>query len=272
MKSLLFFLSMLTCGVHPDKEENYTASTPAGYAVRDFLGISHADSIDFIRWKLKIKDRKEFELSCSYGISMPNTNGFINEKKVMLKGTVLQGNEVLSLNDNDRSLSMQVLNTSILHLLNKDGSMMAGNGGWSYTLNSVQQMPATEANLKQTGISFKDSIIFEGRTPCRGIEELMVGKTRPDCYKKKWLVYLYKTNPAASSGTYKIRSTVGSYAGQWKLKDDGNGKVIYSLNLNNGNTLHLLHVDKNIVYILDGKERLMVGDHDFSYSLNRRIR
>ena len=270
MKPLFLFLFLLTGG-HVDKEMNYTASTPADSAVRDFLMISQADSIDFIRWKLKIADLKEFTLSCSYGIGKPNTNGFIDEKKVQLKGTVNLSSGIMTLNHHGKSLSLLVLNDNIIHLLNNDGSMMTGNGGWSYTLNSIKQVPTSEINLKPKNTGFKDSIVFEGRTPCRGIEELMEGKARPECYKKKWLVYLYKTSPSASSGTYKIGS-MEIRKGNWKLKGDGKGKIIYSLDLNNGNTLDLLHTDENIVYLMDGKGGIMVGDHDFSYSLNRRKR
>jgi hypothetical protein len=272
MKSVLLFLCILTSGNIFGKEMSYTASTPASYTVRDFLGIDQADSIDFIRWKLTIIDSKEFDLSCSYGICKPNTNGFMAEKKVTLKGSVNFNDHVLTLNHNGKSLSMQVLNRNIMHLLNKDGSMMVGNGGWSYTLNSLNQVPTSEIKLIVKNTNFTDSIVFEGRTPCRGIEELMIGQTRPECYKKKWLVSLYKSTPAANFGTYKIGSTVASKTGKWNLKKDDAGKIIYSLDLNNGNTLDLLHVDENIIYIMDEKAGLMVGDHDFSYSLNRRRR
>lgn len=271
MWSLLLFLSLITCGSSVDKEVNYTASTPAGPEVRNFLGIKQADSVDFIRWYLKIIDRKAFNLSCSYGISKPNTNGFIDEKKVILKGTVNFKDGILNLNTSNKMLSLRVLNDNIIHLLNPDGSLMAGNGGWSYTLNSVTEVKASDVSLKQTDISFKDSIVFEGRTPCKGIEEMMMGTSSPECYKKKWLVYLYKNGPDATSGTYKIGSTVGPYRGKWKLKETA-GKKIYHLDLDSGRSLSLLPVDKNIVYLMDTKGELMVGDHDFSYSLNRRIR
>jgi hypothetical protein len=272
MKSLLVFLCMLIAGHKFNKEVNYTASTPAGRTVRDFLGISQADSIDFIRWYLKIADQKEFDLSCSYGIGKPNTNGFIDEKKVSLKGTANFNNGILTLNHLHKLLSMQVLNHNIMHLLNKDGSMMVGNGGWSYTLNAINPLPASEIKLATKNTGFTDSIIFEGRTPCRGMEELMIGKTRPECYKKKWLLSLYKSGSNATSGRYKIGSAAEPKTGNWKLKKNDDGKIIYSLDLNNGNTLDLLHADKNILYIMDVKGGLMVGDHDFSYSLNRRIK
>src|SRR5215207_1915224 len=97
MKVLLLFLYILFPDRTIDKEINYTASTPAGSEVRNFLGINQADSIDFIRWKLKISDHKNFNLSCSYGISKPNTNGFIDEKKLQVEGTVNLKNGVLTL-------------------------------------------------------------------------------------------------------------------------------------------------------------------------------
>ena len=96
----------------------------------------------------------------------------------------------------------------------------------------------------------------------------MIGKTRPECYKKKWKITMYKDKPDANSGTYKIGS-LESRDGKWKLKNDKANNIIYSLDLNNGNTIDLLQTDQNIVYIMDPKGGLMVGDHDFSYSLNR---
>ena len=271
MKLLLVFLCILVTGTTVNKETNYTASTPAGQGVREFFGISQSDSIDFIRWHLKIIDRKEFNLSCSYGIAKPNTNGFINEKKVTLKGTASFNEGVLVLNQSGKKLSMQVLNDNIMHLLNKGGGMMVGNGGWSYTLNAMNKLPAPATKLTTKNFEFKDSVVFEGRTPCRGVEELFIGRVRPECYKKKWLVTLYRSYGGATTGTYKI-GTVESKKGKWKLKKSGEGKIIYSLDLNNGNTLDLLHVDANIVYMMDVKGEILVGDHDFSYSLNRRMR
>jgi hypothetical protein len=269
MKPVLFLFCMLI-GAASSKEMKYTASTPAGQTVRDFLGINRSDSIDFIRWYITITDGKQFNLSCTYGISKPNTNGFIKEKKIALKGKVNFSDQILTLSCSGKNLSMLVLNDNILHLLNKDGSMMVGNGGWSYTLNAMAKLPASEVYLKQRPSGFKDSIVFEGRTPCKGVEEMMTGVSRQDCYKKKWLVYLYKNSPSATSGSYKIGSN-GAYTGKWHLKD-GSDKSIFQLQLNNGRSLSLLQVDNNIVYLMDTKGELMVGDHDFSYSLNKRTR
>lgn len=269
MNAVLIFLCLHLVCVGFDKETRYTASTPAGRTVREFLGINRSDSIDFIRWHVAITDSKKFDLSCSYGLSKPNTNGFVDEKKITLKGTVNFKNGILTLRLPGKNLSLIVLDDNILHLLDKDSTMMVGNGGWSYTLNAMTKVPVSKLYLKQQPPAFKDSMVFEGRTPCKGIEEMMTGISRPDCYKKKWLVYLYKRNPSATTGSYRIGSTAGSYRGIWNL-EKANGKTIYHLQLNNGHSLALLQVDKNIIYLLDTKGELMVGDHDFSYSLNRK--
>ena len=82
MKVITTFLSIiLLASCASSKETNYTASTPADPLVRIFLGISQTDSIDFIRWKLTLSEKK-YSLECSYGISKPNTNGFYDEKKL----------------------------------------------------------------------------------------------------------------------------------------------------------------------------------------------
>src|SRR5215210_1613895 len=87
MKTISPFLSILilvSCA--SGKEVNYTGSTPAAEVIRSFLGIPLADSIDFIRWKLMIRDNS-YELQCNYGIGKPNTNGFYNGgEKIGLTG------------------------------------------------------------------------------------------------------------------------------------------------------------------------------------------
>lgn len=270
MIHILLLLALVSGGAMPADELHYTASTPANNEVRDFLGINRNDSIDFIRWKLDVVDMKAFELICTYGISKPNTNGFINEQKVEWKGIAAYDNGILTLSRQGKNLSLLLLNQNIGHLLDVTGNMMVGNGSWSYTLNALHPLVVTEYNFKAAKLTFTDSVVFDGRTPCRGMEELTDNITRAECYKKKWRVTLYKDKPGAVSGTYKI-GTVAARTGTWKLKENSTGRPVYSLDLNNGNTLELLQVDKNILYIMDKKGGIMVGDHDFSYSLNRKM-
>jgi hypothetical protein len=253
----------------PKADISFTASTPAGKTVRTFLGIDTRDSIEFIRWRLKIVENSAFELSCSYGMTKPNTNGFAVENKLAMTGTVHMHNGILTLNHNNQKLDLLMLDENILHLLYADGQLMVGNGGWSYTLNSMTPHPLSGISLTPKAINFADSIVLDGRTPCTGMEELMENNTRQECYKKKWRITLYKTGTDTRGGTYKI-GTVNARTGKWFTKTHESGRPVYSLDLNNGNTLDLYCADENIVYLMDAKKGLMVGDHDFSYSLNRK--
>ena len=86
MKALLTIMFILVAACIQAKEIKYTGSTPAGPEVRRFLGIPLADSVDFIRWVLVI-DNNQYVLDCNYGISKPNTPGFINDgKRIKLTG------------------------------------------------------------------------------------------------------------------------------------------------------------------------------------------
>lgn len=251
-----------------EREMNYTASTPANKTVRQFLGIDQKDSVDFIRWYLKISDENQFELNCSYGIGKPNTNGFIDEKKVQLKGSVKREGTTLNLHANGRSLAFHVLNDNLLHILNEDKTMMQGNGGWSYTLNSMTQIATTKVNQVVKTIAFNDSIVLIGRTPCKHVARMINKERNANCYKLKWKVILYRDNPSVSFGTFNMGAR-GQIKGKWKTTDINN-KTVYQLALDNGNTLELLPVDKNVVYLLDADGSVLVGDHDFSFSLSRR--
>src|SRR5688572_19833946 len=263
MKSLIFLLFLFLNSCVSGKEINYTASTPAGNHVRNFLGISQVDSVDFIRWNLEIINLNEFNLSCSYGIGKPNTNGFIDKKEVSLKGKAHLENHILSLIANGKTLSFRMLNHNILHILNKDQTLMKGNDGWSYTLNAIDKIQTKEVNMPPVKTNFKDSIVFSGRTPCKTIGDILYDNKSPNCYKIKWIVALHKGNPDASSGMYKIGRNGNT--GTWKLQSNGH-HVVYRLELKNGKHFDLVQVDENIAYILDQNDEILVGDLDFSYS------
>ena len=90
MKSVfLVFLVILLASCANGKEKIYIGSTPAtNIDVRSFLGIPFADSIDFIKWKVTLTDNR-YSLQCQFGISKPNTDGFINDGiKIQLKGAL----------------------------------------------------------------------------------------------------------------------------------------------------------------------------------------
>jgi len=142
--TLLSITLLVSCA--NSKETNYTASTPAAPLIRTLLGISLTDSIDFIRWKLSLTDQK-FSLECSYGVSKPNTNGFYDEKKVLINGIAKRENNNYILENVNHILKLAEINANLLYILNKDNTLLIGGGGWSYALNNTAPTATNQINL-----------------------------------------------------------------------------------------------------------------------------
>lgn len=265
---LITFVLFTSCA--SSKETTYTASTPASQLVRRFLGISLADSIDFIRWKLSMNDFK-YMLECNYGIGKPNTNGFHDGgKKVSFSGTVKRDKNIYALQNGKQTLKFAALNNNLLHILNDDNTLMIGGGGWSYAINNTNPSLNDQLMLVAKKTTIEDSIAFQGRTPC-GVPGVPKSE---QCYKLKWYLVLYG-NPAKNEPlTYRVLGTgyrlEGGKKGKWLINTDKNGKIIYDLLDENGRSLfHLLKLDEGVLIFTDEKGNLLVGDHDFSYTLNR---
>jgi hypothetical protein len=269
-----FFSIALFISCANSKETNYTASTPAGSVVRTFLGISLADSIDFIRWKLSLTDLR-YTVECTYGIGKPNTNGFYDPKTVKLSATVKRDNatNTYTLQNGNTTLKLAELNANLLHVLNNDNSLAIGNGGWSYALNNITPATNGKSLLSSKQIVIKDSMAFEGRTPC-GVPGIV--EKGNQCYKLKWLFIFYGNSAKNEPATYKLLGTPyrveGGRRGNWKIITGKDGRIIYQLfDENSKPFIHLLKLDEGVLIFTDEKENLLVGDLDFSYTLNRRF-
>lgn len=255
------------------KESIYTASTPAGHVVRSFLQIPLSDSVDFIRWRLVLSEGR-YNLYCNYGIGKPNTNGFINGgDKIELYGIVKKEENIYQLQNGAIILKLYQLNPDLLHLLDENNNLLVGNGGWSYTLNNVKPVVAGLVNKKQYPAALKDSMAFEGRTPCK-IPGIVPAGT--SCYKLKWYVVLYASAEKNKPGTYRIKGTpfrrLESKSGNWEIITRADGITVYQLKDDkNHGFLSLVKPDENILLFIDTNGKLLVGDENFSYTLNRRF-
>jgi hypothetical protein len=274
MKSLFCFLfAVHVCCFADCKEVTYIGSTPAGVHVKDFLRISLTDSVDFIRWKLAVNDRN-FTLQCDYGICKPNTNGFIDKKEVNLSGTVKKEGNYYYLPNRENALILLELNPNLLHILNADKRLLVGNSGWSYVLNNTSPQATGQFNLVSKPAVLKDSVEFVGRTPCQPLADMLQLGKGPECYKKKWFIVFY-VDPAngqpttfLTEGIPRFRNTMKE--GKWKIVQGKEGKVIYQLQYPGKSTfIYLLVANENVLYFTDADGRLLVGDEDFSYALNR---
>jgi hypothetical protein len=274
MKKLLVLLCALLIATCSNAEEiTYTGSTPANAVVKDFLGIPQNDSVDFIRWRLIISG-DHFRLHCNYGISKPNTSGFMNDgNNIVIDDSLQKELKYYRLFNAGKKLNLAALNTDLLHILNSDNTFLIGNEGWSYTLNNVHPAGSNETNFAQSNASINDSTVFVGRTPC-GVP----GIVEPGalCYKLKWKLVLYGDAKRNMPTTYKVFGTPwrkeGGRKGNWQIISTNRGRIVYQLNDETSKGfIYLLTVDENILLFTDATGKILTGDKDFSFTLNKLL-
>lgn len=271
MKAILIFVSIVLFSLSDTpKDQSYTGSTPAAFVVRSFLGISQTESIDFIRWDLTLLS-ESYQLTCDYGVAKPNTNGFMNGgKHVELSGLLRREKNQYRLINSGKTLALAKVNNNLLYLMDSENHLIVGTEGWSYALNNLDPMPSDQTAWIGRPLAIKDSISFVGRTPCRvaGFDG------RKECYKLKWAIVLYKSGQNAM-GKYKLWGSPwykeGGRRGAWKIIEEKDHRIFYLLNDDKGNEFaRLLALDENVLAFTDAKGNLLVGNLDFSYTLNRR--
>ena len=269
MKTFFAFVMFLFSSCVNGKDITYAGSTPVNNTIRNFFGIPLADSIDFMRWQI-IFHVNEYTLTCNYGIGKPNTNGFINGgKRIELNGQLNKTKHQYVLKYNDKALRLVALNDNLVHLLDETGALLVGNGGWSYTLSSEHPSASDVVNIETKQTALKDSMVFQGRTPCLRFEKT---KINTDCYKLKWWIVLYANSKTNRPAGYYMNGTVLDHkgkTGQWFITT-AKGRVIYQLNADNGDAIYLLKLDDNILVFADKTGNLLTGNEDFSFTLNRK--
>lgn len=271
--AVLLLLFIASCTHGSGKEKTYTGSTPADGVVRKFLGIPLTDSVDFIRWELFIRE-KHYHLHYNYGIGKANTNGFESGGiKMELSGEWKKKDGYYHLQNANESLLIAELNDNLLHLADSANHLLVGNGGWSYTLNNITPAGTDQLNLIASPAVLKDSMVFDGRSPCK-VPGIVPKGT--DCYKLKWRIILYADAVKNTPTTYKVLGTPwrekGARTGNWVITKDKNKHTIYRLNDDKGNGfLYLLKADDHILLFTDASGKLLTGNEDFSYTLNRKL-
>ena len=117
---------------------------------------------------------------------------------------------------------------------------------------------------------------FVGRSPCREIAN-EIGASVPDqCFKIKWDITLFHDEVTGAPTTYRIDATLyrqSPRVGKWKIVSGTAHHpkaIIYELEAASGHgAIRLFKADDNIMFFVGQDGRLMVGNADFSYTLNR---
>lgn len=268
-------------------------STPGDSLIKAQLGINAQDTIDFIRWKLdltKVADSGTFSLVINYGEGQPNTLGFKKGgKKTILRGTYFVSNhpfansqDIYTLKSSSPKVFVSIIKLSdnLFHLLTPEKKLMVGNGGWGYALNrkdpinnSSERLPAP---LPPGVTSHGDTVIFSGRTPCIDLAQEYNIPAPTDCLKLKWKLTLYRDPETNLPTHYNLKRTLhraSDIEGKWQMvkgMPSNPDVTLYQLDPDKPDeSVFLLVADENVLYFVDKHKRLFVGDHNFSYTLDR---
>ena len=94
--------------------------------------------------------------------------------------------------------------------------------------------------------------------------------------KVKWDLTLYQDSKTLAPTTYKLRGTFYRdqiKEGTWSMRRGAGvnpSAVVYQLDGDaSQGSLTFLKADNNVLFFLDRSRNLMVGNSDFSYTLNR---
>jgi hypothetical protein len=288
----------------------FVATSPCDAGPKSLFRIPETAACEMIKWRLTLyQDSRAltpttYQLDYVYGLSQPNTNEVAQGgakvsrtgKWRIVKGTkTIPDALVYQLNtDNPQaSVSFQVVDQNLLHLLDRDERLMIGNAGWSYTFNHTGDFarhtqpgsaPTTTRAKADTPaasaapLSAASPILarYEGRSPCREIARELNKAVGDDCMKLKWDLTLYQNPITGAPTTYKLKGTfyrqqIGE--GKWAIVKGTKTNpyaIVYQLDPDKAQgSLFLMKVDDNILFFLSKEKNLLVGNGDFSYTLNR---
>ena len=284
----------------------FVGSTPCDAGTREFLGGLAADApCHCIVWELTLSTNESTGLPTTYSLSAryqvpkrSNPNQSEDGPKVTSRGTCEIGTGVqcgpdavvyrLKAEDSKRSVSFVKMEENLLHVLNSDRSLAVGTGGWSYTLNRAEHAekvvePAVAATVPDMSYQIAPLAtgadvfgVFEGRSPCHGIAGELKLPQHAGCTKAKWRITLFHDRETSAPTRYMVEGTLFRKVpreGMWSFgrgtKNDPKA-IIYRLEGAEKQPAVLLwRADVNVLFFLNAEREPMVGNAEFSYTLNR---
>ncbi len=270
-------------------------------SARPLLGIPAAAQCDRTKWDLTLyvdartQSPTTYRLSSEYGYHIDNRTLVMKGSNVSEgKWAVTRGVHgdpnatVYQLNPGDpgKTISFQKIDANIIHLLERDRTLTIGSAAQSFTLGKTN--PQRTSNSSDSSVLTKTSArlpktsenalvaVYTGRTPCREVAQQLNYPVGADCVKLKWELTLYQDPKTQTAATFKLRGTLfrdydreGTWAVMRGRADHANGSI-FKLDLDKPKgSLLLFKADENILFFLDDDGSLMVGNRDFSYTLNR---
>ena len=118
--------------------------------------------------------------------------------------------------------------------------------------------------------------IFNGRTPCNVLAAYLNEPARPNCIKIKWRLSLFVDSITNEPTRYELIGITykrdNPRIGNWQIQKGtyaDPAAIVYELKEEGRPTLFFQRADDHLLFFLDKDRKLLVGNRDFSYTLNR---
>lgn len=271
----------------------FVGSTPAEEPIRRLLRLPAGPQAELMEWTLvlrqdpKTRAPARYDLRCQYGMTAAGKPGLATGAQLFQRtGEWKQDAAVLDLGEGIR---LRQVDRNILHVLDAAGGLLPGNSGWSYTLNRAESaekpvdpglaraQPEMPYPLAPLAVGPRVFAVLEGRTPCQGIALQLRIPVDPGCTKAKWRVTLYQNPVTKAPAAYRAEGSLFGRrprTGNWSIArgiPGDPGATVYELGSAGGEPpLRLLGGDDSVVFLLDAEGRPLVGNAEFSYTMNRR--
>lgn len=276
----------------PDTME-YVGYSPCTQPVKTVLPVTCSAEHGLVHWRLQLHRSPAthapaaYELWIEYGETANNVNGIARDLRTLKRQGkwTMEGTGARATVKLDGLLSFTHFGPDFIHPLNADGSLMTGNGGWSFTLTNVNRLekPADrsqaasmpEVSYQMTPLAGGASVfgVFEGRTPCQVIAHELKIDAHPACEKLKWRVTLYRSPGADTPAAYKAEGSLfrtRMREGRWSSASGPMGTTYKLEGAEAAPPILLLRGDDDVLLFLGQDGAPLSGSADFSYTLNRR--
>lgn len=273
----------------------FEGTSSCASSARSFLQIPGSNKCDYVKWKVvlnynqKTREPVDFRLTREYSFYIDNRTSqslgstVIHGKWEILKGTPsLPEATVYRLHSGRHSLSFIKVDENLIHLLEPDRSLSSAVSVQSFTLNRTGDKRVPSGKLIKVSTPMSNSrkegkVTFIGRTPCKEITREANIKAGEDCFKLKWLLTLYFDPKTKQPSVYELNRTLHRQSlikGKWTIikgsPSDPNA-IIYQLDPDKPKeSILLLRGDDNVLFFLDKSKHPLVGNAEFSYTLNRQ--
>ena len=140
---------VLLAGARAAAAAEFVGTTPCGAVARDFLAVPGAEKCDLIKWQLDVSpeaEAKTYKLTATYGLLEPSGQRLVGGGTTVTLAGVLNVRKGARHDENaavyeirhpesKAVLRFALLNDNLIHLMDREGALVAGNEFWSYTLN-----------------------------------------------------------------------------------------------------------------------------------------